>query len=276
MSGPLLHRCAVCGTSTENRCSGCSKAGGPIIFFCSPEHQKLVWHNHKRVCRGRSPSFVAPPLSDEEYQHYRQIAEIRGPLSKPLEERNTLAELFEKEPAHRLAKGDFEHIVEYLRSADNLDDPNKQLWLRRVRAYTSMRSEDPTGDSFPPPSVQGHTVWELVAAFETSVYIHHVELAPLITSLVRFKHHALMLATLLHLRLASSPTDIPDDWILRSFENMVEALNDDVKYQHMSDIHRFSKTTDFLSTPVKRIVDFETDQGFFPGVGILELTCYPK
>lgn len=167
-------------------------------------------------------------------------------------------------------------IVSQLRTAENLEDLNKQLWLRRVRAYTSMRSEDPTGDGFPPPSVQGHTVWELVASFETIVILHNIELAPLTVTLIRFKHHALILSTLLHLRLANSSGKVPDDWTLRSFENMVEALNDDLKYQNASDIHRFSTTTGLLSKPIKRVVDFNTDQGFFPGIGILELTCYPK
>jgi hypothetical protein len=67
-----------------------------------------VWHNHKRVCRSRSVTFVAPPLSHVEYQHYRQIADIRFPRSEPPEKRETIAEIFEKNPVHRLAEGDFE------------------------------------------------------------------------------------------------------------------------------------------------------------------------
>ncbi|PRQ72371.1 hypothetical protein AAT19DRAFT_16295 [Rhodotorula toruloides] len=41
--------CLVCGTETKNRCSACTKAGLDL-FFCSPEHQKLVWSPHKLVC----------------------------------------------------------------------------------------------------------------------------------------------------------------------------------------------------------------------------------
>jgi len=33
--------CEVCGEATKNRCSSCHKAGIDL-FFCSPEHQKLV------------------------------------------------------------------------------------------------------------------------------------------------------------------------------------------------------------------------------------------
>ncbi|BGO91256.1 hypothetical protein NBRC10512_008252 [Rhodotorula toruloides] len=276
MSGPLLHRCAVCGTSTENRCSGCSKAGGPTIFFCSPDHQKLVWHNHKRVCRDKSAAFVAPPLSDVEYQHYRQVADIKFPHAKPPELRMTIAESVEKALADRKLPKDFERFVAISRTAEDLADSWKQMLLARIRADTAFLMTDPTGGVLKAPFVGSSTPWEFVAAFADLVLLYHPELSPIANQLVRFKHHTLILHTLLSLRLASSSREIPDDWILRSFENVVEALNDDIKYQHMSDIHRFSKMTDLLSEPVKRIVDFETDQGFFPGMGILELTCYPK
>ncbi|GAA6051716.1 MYND-type domain-containing protein [Rhodotorula toruloides] len=76
---PLLSSCAVCGTPTTSRCSGCATAGGPSIFFCSPEHQKLVWHYHKFVCREKSARFVVPPFSDEELRRFEGVADVEFP-----------------------------------------------------------------------------------------------------------------------------------------------------------------------------------------------------
>ncbi|GAA5849633.1 hypothetical protein JCM8547_000517 [Rhodosporidiobolus lusitaniae] len=39
--------CAVCGTTATTRCSSCSPHNLDL-FFCSREHQKLVWKQHKR------------------------------------------------------------------------------------------------------------------------------------------------------------------------------------------------------------------------------------
>ena len=41
MSSEWDQTCLVCGIKTENRCSSCAKAGIDL-FFCSPDHQKLV------------------------------------------------------------------------------------------------------------------------------------------------------------------------------------------------------------------------------------------
>ncbi|BGO99389.1 hypothetical protein RTG_02129 [Rhodotorula toruloides ATCC 204091] len=276
MPGPFLHRCAVCGTSTENRCSGCSKAGGPIIFFCSPEHQKLVWHNHKRVCRDRSAAFVAPPLSDEEYQHYRQVADIKIPHSKPPELRTTLAESVEKALADRKLPIDFQRVVAISRTAEDLADSWKQTILARIRADTAFLMTDPTGDSSKAPPVGSSTPWEFVAAFAELVLLYHKELSPITIHLVRFKHHALILHTLLRLRLAGSSREIPDDWILRSFEHVIEALNDGIYYKDQNDVHRYRATVDSLSAPVQQVVPFKHRGGFMPGFGILELSCWPE
>ncbi|GAA5981127.1 hypothetical protein JCM5350_007166 [Sporobolomyces pararoseus] len=56
--------CVVCGTPTSKCCSSCKKSGLDWMFFCSVEHQKLIWKVHKSVC-GKNP-FELPPLSDQE------------------------------------------------------------------------------------------------------------------------------------------------------------------------------------------------------------------
>ncbi|BGP39538.1 hypothetical protein JCM10450v2_003504 [Rhodotorula kratochvilovae] len=66
MASQAEQPCLVCGTKTKNVCSSCRKAGIDL-FFCSPEHQKLVWSKHKLVCGpGKAKPFLWPRLSSEE------------------------------------------------------------------------------------------------------------------------------------------------------------------------------------------------------------------
>ncbi|GAA6014035.1 hypothetical protein JCM10207_000214 [Rhodosporidiobolus poonsookiae] len=64
-------RCCVCAIETENRCAACS-AVGTDLFFCSKEHQKLVWKVHKRFC-GKA-SFEQTLLEREEAEHAKRTA----------------------------------------------------------------------------------------------------------------------------------------------------------------------------------------------------------
>ncbi|GAA6055450.1 hypothetical protein NBRC10513_006358 [Rhodotorula toruloides] len=60
--------CMVCGKETKNRCSKCAGAGIDL-FFCSPEHQKLVWSMHRFFCGpGKANPFRFPPLSPDEVE----------------------------------------------------------------------------------------------------------------------------------------------------------------------------------------------------------------
>ncbi|GAA5846155.1 hypothetical protein JCM9279_005839 [Rhodotorula babjevae] len=63
---PVAQPCEVCGVKTIQRCSSCVKAG-INLFFCSREHQKLVWSAHKPVCGpGKAHPFAVAPLSEDE------------------------------------------------------------------------------------------------------------------------------------------------------------------------------------------------------------------
>ncbi|BGP15682.1 hypothetical protein JCM10213_006147 [Rhodosporidiobolus nylandii] len=62
-----LGPCVVCGQETKSRCGPCVKAGLEGVFFCSPEHQRLLWPVHKKVC-GSNP-FRLPLLTNEEAQY---------------------------------------------------------------------------------------------------------------------------------------------------------------------------------------------------------------
>ncbi|BGP07582.1 hypothetical protein JCM10049v2_003420 [Rhodotorula toruloides] len=65
MSAQQLGQCIVCGVETNKRCSACTKVGHSL-FFCSPEHQKLVWHNHRRICGSSLSPAPHPWLSKKE------------------------------------------------------------------------------------------------------------------------------------------------------------------------------------------------------------------
>ncbi|GAA5849645.1 hypothetical protein JCM8547_000519 [Rhodosporidiobolus lusitaniae] len=63
--------CWGCGKKTESKCLPCSERGFDI-FFCSKEHQKLVWKQHKRICGERSNPFRFPPFDATELDLLRQ------------------------------------------------------------------------------------------------------------------------------------------------------------------------------------------------------------
>ncbi|BGP21066.1 hypothetical protein JCM10213_007584 [Rhodosporidiobolus nylandii] len=73
MDSQTTGECAVCGTRTDQRCSGCK--GDSPLFFCSREHQKLLWRTHKVLC-GRDPDyFFLPPLNEAELADFRLAKE---------------------------------------------------------------------------------------------------------------------------------------------------------------------------------------------------------
>ncbi|GAA5904699.1 zinc finger MYND domain-containing protein [Sporobolomyces salmoneus] len=50
MSSTHKGSCVVCGKECNTRCSACAAHGTDWMFFCSKDHQKLIWFTHKRVC----------------------------------------------------------------------------------------------------------------------------------------------------------------------------------------------------------------------------------
>ncbi|BGP39504.1 hypothetical protein JCM10449v2_003455 [Rhodotorula kratochvilovae] len=89
----------VCGEKTKSRCSNCKRAGIDL-FFCSPEHQKLVWPVHKLVCGpGKANPFRFPKLTAKEAEDAIQHKDVR------IHNKITIAELIQKErvPSHKVA-----------------------------------------------------------------------------------------------------------------------------------------------------------------------------
>ncbi|ORY91775.1 hypothetical protein BCR35DRAFT_312038 [Leucosporidium creatinivorum] len=61
MDGFKDKECVVCGAATTKTCSACKK-----LFFCSAEHQKLLWPIHKHLC-GKD-QYSPPPLTEGEVE----------------------------------------------------------------------------------------------------------------------------------------------------------------------------------------------------------------
>ncbi|GAA5976756.1 hypothetical protein JCM5350_007239 [Sporobolomyces pararoseus] len=64
-------QCVVCGKETYLRCAACNSFGTDWMFFCSVEHQRLIWKVHRSVCGARSNPFQWPRLSQEDVDDCR-------------------------------------------------------------------------------------------------------------------------------------------------------------------------------------------------------------
>ncbi|GAA6027630.1 hypothetical protein JCM8097_007955 [Rhodosporidiobolus ruineniae] len=75
-STAALQACCVCGKETSTRCSACAKVGIEL-FFCSPEHQKLVWKGaHYKVCGSKAHPFLYPDMNAAEIEQVRRVAQV--------------------------------------------------------------------------------------------------------------------------------------------------------------------------------------------------------
>ncbi|KAL7337026.1 hypothetical protein BJY59DRAFT_518563 [Rhodotorula toruloides] len=82
MASQVTGECLVCGTETKNRCSRYLNADIDL-FFCSPDHQKLVWPLHRFFCGpGKANPWEWPPLSREEADYLLEQLPISLDLSR--------------------------------------------------------------------------------------------------------------------------------------------------------------------------------------------------
>ncbi|GAA5894943.1 hypothetical protein JCM8208_000070 [Rhodotorula glutinis] len=74
--------CLICGEPTEQRCSSCAKAD-VSLFFCSRDHQKLVWKAHRVVCGpGKANPFLVPPFGEDEVPYIMDACMHEFPTAK--------------------------------------------------------------------------------------------------------------------------------------------------------------------------------------------------
>ncbi|POY74269.1 hypothetical protein BMF94_2707 [Rhodotorula taiwanensis] len=92
--------CLACGKETSMRCPSCLEHG-ISLFFCSTEHQKLVWPFHKLVCGARAHPFQYPPLQQGEADYV--CAHLERVKGQPASQRPNLAAATGGLPASVLA-----------------------------------------------------------------------------------------------------------------------------------------------------------------------------
>ncbi|GAA6039911.1 hypothetical protein NBRC10512_008236 [Rhodotorula toruloides] len=125
MSTQELSKCCVCGQVATKRCEPCG-ARDVDLFFCSPEHQKLVWDAHKQVCGDKANPFTSPPLSAKEAALAKALADLeyKFDLSAPgtpahfATEGSGVTLATHMETLHRLPPGSFvKSLIAYYQKA---------------------------------------------------------------------------------------------------------------------------------------------------------------
>ncbi|GAA6042611.1 hypothetical protein JCM8097_003159 [Rhodosporidiobolus ruineniae] len=71
--------CLVCGKEALTRCQACGKAG-ISLFFCSKEHQRVLWPVHKLVCGPSANPFTFPGLSQGEADEAKRNLDVPFPM----------------------------------------------------------------------------------------------------------------------------------------------------------------------------------------------------
>ncbi|GAA5991679.1 hypothetical protein JCM5350_007315 [Sporobolomyces pararoseus] len=148
-----LGECVVCGKESTTACSACKKAGLDWMYFCSKEHQKLIWKVHKRVC-GKN-SFEWPPLSEKEVEEgwiWRNLPVAPEDSPETLME-NFLRRNSEWSVARSLARGEsrdevYKAALEGLKT--NTGTTSKQETLKRHRTmvvFTRLSAVEQSGGS---------------------------------------------------------------------------------------------------------------------------------
>ncbi|GAA5893917.1 hypothetical protein JCM6882_003127 [Rhodosporidiobolus microsporus] len=60
--------CAICAAPTSKLCGRCER-----VFFCSADHQKLLWPSHKWLCGKDLSTFSFPPLNAVETETIQRL-----------------------------------------------------------------------------------------------------------------------------------------------------------------------------------------------------------
>ncbi|BGP07668.1 hypothetical protein JCM10049v2_003508 [Rhodotorula toruloides] len=281
MSTEEPSKCCVCGAPTTKRCQACAKSGIDL-FFCSPEHQKLVWKHHKQVCGPNAHPFAPPPLTEEELQGLLRYARTERPMPMaafPLEilrisqqvgsttatGLTTIAETLEQWA--RMPAGSFEQrIVPLLRNpASVTDHDSRYLLLTKARSSLLLHLEGFAGSST--GDIYQHTIWSQIARLATWAG----QRKPLISTeadmrrVSRINHQLLVLITISRAQRANE-SSIPDAWICREFEQLVDMLAEVRSFTSHADLnfvtHFFISRISTLTRRPYRMVPYPGGCGF--------------
>ncbi|KAK4334121.1 Proteophosphoglycan 5 [Rhodotorula toruloides] len=138
--------------------SACAKAGIDL-FFCSPEHQKMVWQGHKLFCGPNAFPFSFPLLSETEASDI--IASLEQPVARAEESCTRSANVMEELKAHLswpdATKTD---LIELITSSTDVPAPSASPALDKLPAllvwsrYATLATHRTT-DSFRQFLLQG-------------------------------------------------------------------------------------------------------------------------
>ncbi|GAA6027723.1 hypothetical protein JCM8097_008001 [Rhodosporidiobolus ruineniae] len=241
MSSAVLDTCCVCGKKTTNRCSSCKDAGFDL-FFCSPQHQKLIWLFHKRVCGKKATPVVLPEFSEDEVQRVCELAYIKQSVDRksyklsnaPSARRFSLPLVF-KSVLGVPEESAVELTVPLLRDPSSLSKDRRDVLLYLARS----------------------AVFDLVAKpvrhvrhfLELSPFYHVANLESIIRAdydflrkgcLCDFRHYALVLFTLA--RYAASdepPPGFDKKFVEHAFVQLVRVLTDQKPFPSVVVVDRF-------------------------------------
>ncbi|GAA6036939.1 hypothetical protein NBRC10512_001288 [Rhodotorula toruloides] len=261
MSTEEPSKCCVCGEPTTKRCQACAKSGIDL-FFCSPEHQKLVWKHHKKVCGLNAYSFRYPPLSPEEVDLLRSNAHKVIDLSK-YKDNPSIAMLPEKvmtaetyvETLSFGKKGDFEHVLQRLQKPGSVKDLFYTIGLAAARAALSAV------DAFRRSGAVGltdGTVWSHISVIcgKASARAQSIEARTSSYHFGKKLPHAL--CTLFALLTARQEQEqgcdaVPPAWLHQALETVVECYADIQPFSSESEAVAALGSLAALTMPIQQV-----------------------
>ncbi|BGP62184.1 hypothetical protein NBRC10512_001306 [Rhodotorula toruloides] len=275
MSPQKTSSCCVCGSRTAKRCEPCSREGVDL-FFCSPEHQKLVWKHYKQVCGPKAHPIQYPALSEAEVQDVLSHPQV--PLTA---DGFTLRQFLELEWLHGHP---FESFVSSLKGVPPcLTVDQQQSVLGMLRSNLQLAKEARNGGWELPWSRQ--SFWTHVSRFDTIITSHRARadgLRPpcklddgsLKWSTVR--HHSIIFLSLMSTRAEAGADLVPDELLYRSCDSYLDAVTD---YRALRDDDDAKKLIADLSAEVRVVLKMKfIAMDFFSGTSTEKrsfIRCFP-
>ncbi|GAA5888973.1 hypothetical protein JCM6882_009701 [Rhodosporidiobolus microsporus] len=237
MSSAITGKCCVCGTSTPQRCSACGSAGFNL-FFCSREHQKLVYSVHKKVCGERAKPFRFPPLSPMEVEIAKSHMSIR---SQTLMLEEQLKELVSDSPAT------FPSLIDSLAEGGTTSRPPSEVAMltATIRNTVGCHRQDRYGywifhcdqklfpiDLYDPCLNDATFAYKFALAASTSPARPYSSFFPVEEAwYTKLHHHAMIFLALRyrnheHLLQHGEHSEQLNDWMLKSSQGLVDVLQE--------------------------------------------------
>ncbi|GAA5964406.1 hypothetical protein JCM3765_006406 [Sporobolomyces pararoseus] len=124
--------CVVCGKICSTRCSSCSKHGLEWMYFCSVEHQRLIWFAHKKTCGENANPFQWPLLDENGREECRKL--------KDEEYKNTSGEVVTFQRIVSKAGMTFERMMDV--AAGKAKSTQQQRFLTIILAFLFSQRQD--------------------------------------------------------------------------------------------------------------------------------------